>query len=355
MQRVLLLVDLGQIKRNLRAFKSICGSTLIFMVKCNAYGHGAAAVALGVENDVDGFGVATAEEGAELRRVGVRSSVLVTVPTEGSADTVAEYGLSQAVYSARQVEKLSEAAERWGTTISCHLKIDSGMNRAGVVPKDSFRLAETIAKSPRLSLDGIYTHVSCLESADVQKERFLRAALPLKKQFPRAILHAASGDIALARPDLRLEAVRCGLVGYGYSQVMPDKFFPAVKVVSEVLRTHRAEQGENVGYGVKLLKKDCGLALLFGGYGDGLPRVAELPVTLRGRRCRLACAPCMDVSVADTEDFLAETGELAVLVDNAKETAEASGGTIYEVLTAFHGRCEYLYFDDENRHCKKVR
>lgn len=347
MQSVLILVDLGQIKRNLRALCNYCGTRLWFMVKCNAYGHGLLPVARAAAGLVDGFGVATAEEGATLRRAGIDLPVLVTAPKSSSSDLVAAYDLEPAVFDERQLEGLSRAAESRGKRLRCHVKVESGMNRLGAPPDLARKLADRIAQSDRLSLAGCYTHLASEETAAEQIKRFWSVAEPIKAANPNAIIHLGGGDVALGHKDGAVDAVRCGLAAYGYSAVLGTAVAPAMRVLAEVIDSHSASAGESVGYDAVTVERNTHLTVVSAGYGDGLPRSRNLCVELRSKSYPLACSPCMDTSVVLTGGLKPRAGECVTLVADAAKTARDAGTVTYDVLTAFHGRCDYLYLDDE--------
>jgi alanine racemase len=73
-------IDHAALRWNLRQIRAKVGARtkILAMIKANGYGHGAAAIApTFVDAGSDAFGVATLEEGAELRRAGIQTPILV--------------------------------------------------------------------------------------------------------------------------------------------------------------------------------------------------------------------------------------------------------------------------------------
>ena len=73
-------ISLGNLAYNFHSVKDFVGRDVGFMavVKANSYGHGAARCAVRLEDEgVDWFGVATLEEGIELREARITKAILV--------------------------------------------------------------------------------------------------------------------------------------------------------------------------------------------------------------------------------------------------------------------------------------
>ncbi|HRU84401.1 MAG: alanine racemase [Christensenellales bacterium] len=345
MQNVTIFIDLGALKDNLAALKSAYKTRLLFMVKCNAYGHGLVPVAAAADEIVDYFGVATLAEGRMLKAAGIKKPVLAGCIKPGETAAAIDAELVTAVFSAEQYNALSAAAKAKKKKVSCHVKIDSGMNRLGFKSEGEITaLARRLKADEFVGIEGAYSHISSQETKTRQLERFLKLAEPLKELNKDLILHIASGKIGLTSPECRLGMVRAGLAAYGYSDITK----PVMTAAADVLQAKPARRGEEVSYGHTPLERNVGLAVIGAGYGDGVPRSLATKAVIRGRVCAAAGIPCMDMTVVKTEGFLAKEGEAAVFLGGemtAEAVAEASGRIPYEILTGFHGRCEYLYFD----------
>src|SRR5688500_9183885 len=129
-------IDLDNLAFNFQSAKRFMGAQLKYMavVKADAYGHGAIACARRLEAEgVDWFGVALPEEGVELRRAGIRKLILCLGGFWDGQETVAlNFGLTPVIFQIEKAQMLNDAAERRGTDVSIHVKVDTGMGRVGV-------------------------------------------------------------------------------------------------------------------------------------------------------------------------------------------------------------------------------
>ena len=121
-------IDLDAVVRNARAMQ-MRAPALLPMVKADAYGTGAVRVARALEQLAPwGYGIATVDEGVELRNAGIVRPIVLFTSVE--ADEL------RAAHDARLTPALASAASiaLWGQIGggAWHLAIDTGMSRAGV-------------------------------------------------------------------------------------------------------------------------------------------------------------------------------------------------------------------------------
>ena len=131
----ILEVDLNAVVNNLNHFRSLLRpeTKMVCMIKADAYGAGAIEVAKTLqEHRVDYLAVATADEGAELRRAGITQNIIVMNPEMSSFKTLFDNDLEPEVYSFRIMDALIHAARAQGITgWPVHIKLDTGMHRLG--------------------------------------------------------------------------------------------------------------------------------------------------------------------------------------------------------------------------------
>jgi len=129
-------IDLEALRFNLKQLQRLTGdqTEILAVVKANAYGHGAPEVARELESaGARVFGVATTEEGIELRLGGVTSPILVlagTYPQE--FERLAANRLTPVIYDLEIARSYQARAEKERRRLSVHLKIDTGMSRLGI-------------------------------------------------------------------------------------------------------------------------------------------------------------------------------------------------------------------------------
>ena len=216
-------IDLSAIKSNAQVIKAYAqGSSLIAVIKADAYGHGAIPVAEALREEAVMYAVATVAEAAELRTAGVRKPVLVlfnALPAQ--AETIIDYQLTQSVYEPTLCEALSCAAQAKGTSVKVHLDVDTGMNRGGIWYTEAVDFLKWLTSLEGVEIEGIFTHFATADEADkshvgLQLERFKSTLSALSKLNLRPpIVHAANSAAALTFPDAHFDAVRVGLSLYG--------------------------------------------------------------------------------------------------------------------------------------------
>src|SRR5688572_7154247 len=122
-------VDLGALQRNAVAIANRAGVPLLPMVKADAYGLGAVPVARALESlEPWGFGVATIEEGVELRDAGIERPIVVFTPLASAELTAAR---AHELTPALSRPEVIDAWRRLRGT-AWHLAIDTGMSRSGI-------------------------------------------------------------------------------------------------------------------------------------------------------------------------------------------------------------------------------
>lgn len=337
------------------------GRKVLAVVKADAYGHGVVPVAQRLQADgVDGFGVALAEEGLELREAGIDRAILVLNGINGGAhrDIVAA-GLTPVVYELAEARAFERASG--GRPIDVHLKVDTGMGRLGVPLGQLTEFLRALRDLPSIRIAGLMTHLSTADAdpeyVKLQLDGFRRAE-GLVRRFGHepAVLHAANSAALFRHPESHYDWVRPGMSIFGYSgsnEVQAD-LRPAMRWRTEVLRVRMLEPGESAGYGRSFrAKRRTRLATIPIGYGDGLLRAASNRghVLIRGARCPIVGNISMDLTTVDvTERPDASIGDEAVLLGeqegaslDARELARAAGTIPYEVLTNVSRRVPRVY------------
>src|SRR5262249_12152868 len=204
-------VDVEALVDNARTIAKIAGTRLLPVVKANAYGVGAVLVSRALEPlDPWGYGVATIEEGAELRAAGIKRPILVFMP--GRAQLFDEYDRHELTPSLGDAGSILEWTTRGDRPF--HVEIDTGMGRAGVRWDEVDELGAAL-DTP--SFEGCYTHFHSAErrdgTAEQQLERFQGAVARLPRR--PALLHAANSAAALRGKPFALDLVRPGIFLYG--------------------------------------------------------------------------------------------------------------------------------------------
>jgi alanine racemase len=357
------LVDLDCVRHNVRALRPD-GSELMAIVKANGYGHGDAPVArAALEAGASRLGVALVEEGIGLRDAGIEAPILVLseFPAGAERDALAAR-LTPTLCTQDGVRALAKAAADLGRTVAVHVKVDTGMHRIGVFPRDG--LADFVADvvSAGFDVEGLWTHLARAEDDEAtttdQLTAFAEAAasLPIR---PR-ILHAANSAATIRYPQAHLDMVRPGIALYG---LLPAPGLgaelglrPALSWHAQVTMAKRLPAGEGLSYGhTHRLQHDATIATVPVGYADGYSRtlsnVAE--VLIGGLRRPVVGTVTMDQLLVDCGDDHVERGAAVVLLGTqgdqritAEELAERRGTINYEVVTSIGARVPREYRGD---------
>ena len=337
-------IDLGALQRNAVAIAARAGVPILPMVKADAYGLGAVAVARALESvNPWGFGVATVDEGAELRDAGIARRIVIFTPLADedlprAHDLQLTPGLSRA-------ESIS-AWQRRGAR-PWQLAIDTGMSRAGIRWDAVQGLADAVKAAPP---EGAFTHFHSADRNDasvaVQEQRFREAiaALPARP----ALLHVDNGAAVEHRGRSAWDLVRPGIFLYGVGcggGIAPE---PVVHLRARVVDLRTLRDGETVSYLASYRAVGTRrIATLAIGYADGVRRALSNrgSVIVRGRLVPIAGIVTMDMTMIDVTDVRCEIGDVATIIgrDGAAHLelgAVAAVGDLspYELLTGLRSR-----------------
>jgi alanine racemase len=361
-------VDLSAVADNVRALRALCGPKTLFMavVKADGYGHGAVQVArAALQAHADRLGVATIDEGAELRAAGIEASIhLLSEPPALGAQAVVEHRLIPAMYSRDFAVALSRAATLAQHPVRFHLKVDSGMNRIGVKAEEAPDFVESLRGLPGLEMEGMFTHFA---TADVpgdweferQLERFEEAVSEMRARgMDPGIVHAANSPATILHPEAHFDMVRCGIAIYGLhpspETAAKVELRPAMSVKAKVSRVRRLAMGEGVSYGFTWhAPSPTTVATLPVGYADGYRRGLsnKSRVLIGGVACRQVGRVCMDQFMVEVPRRAeVKAGDEAVLVGaqgservTLDEHADACDTINYEIACGLGMRLERRY------------
>lgn len=368
--RAAVTVDLGIISSNVYNIKKILnpGTNLMAVIKADAYGHGAVEAAKAASiGGANYFGVATVDEGCELRAGNVSDNILVLgfIPPDKMAESIAN-NLELTLFDLENALQLSDICSKMDKTAKVHLKIDTGMGRIGFLPnEDSIKAILRINALPNIEIVGIYTHLSCSGGSDesftnLQFKKFtdfIECIKTLGIHIP--IKHVSNSGAICSMRRLDLDMVRAGIIIYGLS---PSEFIdvekmglkPALDWKSYISFVKTLDAGEGIGYSrtyVTHRKSVVGTVPL--GYADGYSRGLSNRgrVIVNGQYAPIIGRICMDQFMVDLTDIPGvSAGDEVVLIGrqggasiSADELAEIQGTINYEIVCQISKRVERLY------------
>lgn len=313
-------INLSQLKRNMEFIQSLLKPSVKFMsvVKGNAYGHGLIPISKAlVEWGSDCLGVVRLYEAAALREAGIGIPIVMLAPlTTAQVEATVDLGVSPMLDNFIMAKALNRYAAMKGKTVNVHVKINTGLNRYGILPEDALEFISSIKKDyESLNVVGIYTHFRDPELnpyfTKLQLQRFKDVLAQLEAAGMRPpIAHSSASGGILMYPEAQFDMVRVGIILYGVEYVagkrlLPENLKPVLSIKSNVIKLIDIKGGEAGGYGDKFIAhRDSWLAVIAAGYGDGISRGWKEAI-IGGHRVPIVNYS-MDGIVADITD-IAET------------------------------------------------
>lgn len=360
-------IDLKALAFNYRQLRKRIptGVKMLAAVKADAYGHGAVPISLRLEKlGVEYLGVATSDEGVELRRGGVKAPILILGGMfHGEADEVVRFRLTPVVFDVESLKRLSVAAEKRKRRVKVHLKVDTGLGRLGVPFRMLPELLKEFKKFSRIEMEGILSHFSMTDGEEdynlSQWNQFQRAVQTVSGWgFSSRYLHMASSAMLTAFPGYSGNMVRPGIMLYGsypspaFQKMIQLKPVLTLKTCIHFLKS--VPTGSRISYGGTFVtRRETLIATLPIGYGDGYSRHLSNKgeVLVRGRRAPVVGRVCMDFTMVDVTGIPdVSTGDEVLLIGRqgkeritADEIAGKIGSIPYEILCLVGKRVPRVY------------
>ena len=364
-------VSLDAIENNHAVLSSALapGMKRLAVVKADAYGHGAPAVAKTLLPDVDYFAVACAAEGAELRECGIAGkNILILGHTSPHFyPLLFEHDLIPAIYDVDEAKVLDREAAKRGTVQRIHIAVNTGMNRIGFEPDDDgIRSVCEIASMKNLMIDGIFSHFA--NADDPIGDEYTEYQLSSFRTFTQKLidnrinigLRHLYNSAGIIRLNGEFDMAREGICLYGlspsacFSNDLTHRLRPAMSFRSEVIHIHNVKSGGYVGYGCRFrAERDTLIATVCAGYADGVPRLLSNKgfVLVEGKRAPITGNVCMDQFMCDVTDIEGvHKGSVVTLIGSdgnesigADEVAGIANTISYEVICGVSKRVPRVY------------
>lgn len=362
-------IDLDKIALNMKNIKKLVNNKdVIAVIKADAYGHGALDIApVLIENGASRFAVAVITEALELINGGIKCPIMILgyTPLEFGEDLI-NNNIEQTVYDLNYAKKLSEIAIKLGKTAKIHIALDTGMGRIGFIPnEESLKDVLEISKLKGIEIVGIFTHFSTSDEKDKEytnmqfkkikdfNEELIKNGLNIK------IKHVSNSGAIIDLPETYLDAVRAGIILYGYypsNEVKKEqlKIEPALTLKTKVAHIKTLDKDMYVSYGRKFkTNRESIIATIPIGYADGYSRSlsGKAKVIINGKFANVVGRICMDQCMVDVTDIGdVKVGDEVILLGednglkfNADDMAEIMETINYEVLCMLKHRVPRVY------------
>ena len=369
----ILEVDLDAIVHNLNSYRSHLKpeTKLTCMVKAFGYGTGSYELAKTLQDqNVNYLAVAVADEGAELRRQGISTRIMVMNPEMSAFLTIIENRLEPEIYSFRLLDAFVKEAQRMSVTnYPVHIKIDSGMHRLGFQYPEMEELINRFRHQNAITIRSVFSHFATADDpaqedfVHEQKRRFDQCADMLRAAFPNKILrHICNSAGIEVYPQYQMEMCRLGIGLYGFEAAPVNMDLqPVATLRTTILQIKDIPATETIGYMRNgKLKRDSRIAMVPIGYADGYDRrlgngnsemlVYGITGNNEGKLCPTIGNVCMDVTFLDVTDCpqAQEGSQVEVFGKNLplQRISDKLGTITYEVLSTVSSRVKRVYYKE---------
>ena len=358
----ILEINLNALVDNLNHYRSKLklDTKMVCMVKASAYGAGSYEIAKTLQDHrVDYLAVAVADEGSELRKAGITSSIIIMNPELTSFKTLFDYKLEPEVYNFHLLNELIKAAEKEGVNnFPIHIKLDTGMHRLGFAPSEVPELIRRLKRQSAVIPRSVFSHLVGSDSTRFdaftrrQIEMFEQATEELQSAFTHKILRHICNTAGIARyPGAQFDMVRLGVGLYGVDPFTNRMLHNVSTLKTTILQIRDVPQEETVGYSRKgRLDRDSRIAAIPIGYADGLNRHlgnGRAWCLVNGQRAPYVGNICMDVCMIDVTDIDCKEGDKVIIFGEGlpvTELAEILDTIPYEILTSVSTRVKRVYY-----------
>lgn len=305
------LIDLDALRSNYFFLKSLAPkSKAIAVIKADAYGHGMLKCAQAL-SEADGFAVARIDEAVHLRGSGIKNKILLLegIFSQKALEKAIEYNIDLVFHDLEQLSFLDALENSSDKLINCWIKINTGMNRLGFSLDELPLVSKKLSSYPFLNIEVLMTHFANADSGKKEDqvkvfEKFEEA----KQLFPQVKQYSLANSAAIIEiPEAHADWNRPGISLYGGSTLEKNtpELKPVMQLSAPVIAIHKVKQGESVGYGSTWqAPKNCVIAVIGIGYGDGYPRHAKnnTPVHISGNEYPIAGRVSMDMITVNLDE-----------------------------------------------------
>lgn len=368
--RTYVTIDLDAIAANIGEVRKKIASDvkLMAVIKTDGYGHGAVEIGRYLEKDVDYYAVASVDEAVELRQAGLQLPILILGYTmHAQYPLLAEYDITQTIYSLEDAVLLSEAAMKAEKTVKVHIAVDTGMGRIGVMPDASgAAIVKGISELSGVEIEGMFTHFSTADETDksytrLQMQRYDSFVEQLEQEgIVIPLKHICNSAGIMEFDHHRYQMVRSGIITYGLypsEEVVKEnlELKPALEWKAHVVHVKKVAPGAGISYGKTFVteKPETVIATVNVGYGDGYPRNLSNKgrVLIHGQSVPIVGRVCMDqfmVDVTDVENVQPEDVVTLIGFDGAEhisveEAAGLAGTFNYEFVCGISKRVPRIF------------
>ncbi|MBD5401210.1 alanine racemase [bacterium] len=353
-------INVSNLEHNIKQIRKIVpkNTKLLGVVKADAYGHGSVMLARVIlASGIDMLGVASIDEGIDLRYAGISCDILVlgAVPV-WAIESAVKHNLTISIFSEDHLKACAQVFKRSKKKPKVHIKIDTGMNRIGVRADEAVEFIKKVQEADYVELGGIFTHLAAAEELDKAQEQITKWNQVIEnidtKDLLLHILNTA-GTICYDVPKSNMR--RVGIALYGLYPDFPDVSFTRpdlkqlISLKARIVNIHTVKNGEGVSYcHTYCAKGNRKIATVPLGYADGVPRLLSNKISgrLNGVEVPQVGNITMDQMMFDITGVDAVEGDVITLLDEEKsidEWAKLLNTINYELTCRLKVRLPRIY------------
>ncbi len=362
-------INLGNIEHNIKVLKNFTSPKTGFLavVKADAYGHGSAMTAPTLlASGVDMLGVASVDEGIQLRTAGITAPILVLGSTpEWAINSATEYDIQVSIFTESHIEACKDTFNRINKKPQIHIKIDTGMNRIGLSDKEASEFINKVLKTKEIELKGVFSHLACSEDfykSQIQNQKWQNIIKDLNNTD--IIKHLANTAGLISYKNMHYDMVRAGIGIYGLIPDLDEQItekpdlIPVMSLKGRIVFIKEISENNGVSYGHSFITKNeiTKIATIPIGYADGVPRGLSNKIhgLIGGKKVKQIGNITMDqmmFNVSDVDNI--GTGDVITLIGQDEsefihidEWANLLGTINYELTCRLKVRLPRVYTRD---------
>lgn len=357
-------VNLGHIEHNIKEIKKLVEPNvkILAVVKADSYGHGSAMSASTLlASGVHMLGVASVDEGLQLREAGISAPILVLGDTpEWAFESAVENDISLSVFSDDHLRVCEHIKSKTGKFPKVHIKVNTGMNRIGIHYNKAETFIQKAFDEEIVSVEGVFTHLACAENKKITDEQVSKW-LGVYNKFKdyNVDFHIANTSALISYPELHYDMVRVGLGISGMlPEVLPNTNIPKLKQVmslkARIIYLSDVETNEGISYGYSYkAESNRKIATIPIGYADGVSRSLSNKISgiINGQKVKQVGNITMDQLMLDVTDVEGvKKGDIVTLLGqdsdefiHIDEWAKILGTINYEISCNLKVRLPRVY------------
>lgn len=334
-------INLGNLENNVLEIKKFlkenCAKEpdIFAVIKADGYGHGSimcapTLLACGVSY----FGVASIDEGIELRENKIDTPILVLGASPIWAfENAIKNDISISIFNDEHIETALQLYKRLNKKVKAHIKLDTGMNRIGIDAKIAHNFIQKVLNTEAIELQGIFTHFADVENPDIfdrQINEFHEAIEPFRVEFEKrkVKIHCLNSPGMFLYPKYSYDMVRMGIIMWGLTPFLKkhpimNKMLPVMGLKARITNIHTLKKGDGISYGHKYIaQKDIKVATIPLGYADGVARAlsGKIEASIDNKQIKQIGRITMDQMMFDVSDIDCAVGDVITLLGEENKT-----------------------------------